>query len=327
MSKFSKADKEMMVYLVKKNQRSYKYVADRYGTTPENVKDIVWTMVAGKTKEEMIKETIVEESEKPNKIEVFENKVPVVYDTNWHDDIQTITFGLMGDTQINSKYTQLTHLHNFYDICASRGITTVYHTGDIDEGEQMRMGHQYECYTQGVDDHVAEIVKNYPRREGITTYFITGNHDASITRRCGCNIGKMIANERDDMIYLGQDRARINITPKCTLELRHPWDGTTYALSYKPQKMVESFDSDDKPNILAIGHYHKIEQLYRRGVHVFQTGAFQSATPFTLGKGIAVDMGGWIITIKVDREGKLLSLTSELVVYDKAIKDDYKNWR
>ncbi|HHX57754.1 MAG TPA: winged helix-turn-helix domain-containing protein, partial [Clostridiales bacterium] len=32
------------------------------------------------------------------------------------DGEKIIRFALMGDTQINSKYTQLTHLHKFYDI-------------------------------------------------------------------------------------------------------------------------------------------------------------------------------------------------------------------
>ena len=121
----------------------------------------------------------------------------------------------------------------------------------------MRPGHQYECYEQGADDHVREIIKVYPKREGIKTYFITGNHDASIIKRCGYDIGYPIANQRDDMIYLGQSDAVVNLTPNCTLELRHPIDGTAYALSYKLQKMIESMSGGEKPNILAVGHYHK----------------------------------------------------------------------
>ena len=38
--------------------------------------------------------------------------------------------------------------------------------------------------------------------------------------------GQAIANLRPDMKYLGRDCAVVNLTPKCTLELRHPWDGT-----------------------------------------------------------------------------------------------------
>lgn len=245
---------------------------------------------------------------------------------DWNGE-KVIRFALMGDTQINSKYTQITHLHKFYDICQSQGIETVYHTGDMDEGEQMRVGHQYECYTQGADDHVKEIIRVYPKRDGITTHFITGNHDASIIKRCGYDIGFPIASQREDMIYLGQSSAVINLTPNCTLELRHPIDGTAYALSYKIQKMVESMSGGEKPNILAVGHYHKAEYFFYRNVHCFQTGAFQAQTPFMKGKGISAFIGGWIVEVKVNDDGTIAGIKQEYIPFYRAIVDDYKNWR
>ena len=263
---------------------------------------------------------------KPQKNEAYENLTPRQHILEWDGD-RVIRFGLMGDTQINSKYTQLTHLHRFYDICTKMGIDTVFHTGDIDEGEQMRPGHQYECYEQGADDHVAEIVRVYPRREGIKTYFITGNHDASLYKRAGMDLGKAIADKRDDMIYLGRDCAVVKLTDKCTLELRHPWDGTAYALSYKPQKIVEAMEADSKPNILAIGHYHKIEYLFYRNVHCFQSGCFQSQTPFTRGKGISVHMGGWIVEVTVSEDGSIRGITPTMIPFYSAIENDWKNWR
>lgn len=263
---------------------------------------------------------------KPVQHIALENLTPKHHALDW-DGGRTIRFGLMGDTQINSKYTQLTHLHRFYDICASMGIDTVFHTGDIDEGEQMRPGHAYECYEQGADDHVEEIVRVYPKRDGITTYFITGNHDASLYKRAGMDVGKAIAAKRPDMVYLGRDCAVVNLTDKCTLELRHPWDGTAYALSYKPQKIIEAMDADSKPNILAIGHYHKVEYLFYRNVHCFQTGCFQSQTPFTRGKGISVHMGGWIVEVRVDADGSIQEIVPLLVPFYAAVKEDWKNWR
>ena len=264
---------------------------------------------------------------KLEKISVCQNLTPTTHKVNWDRNNQTVTFGLMGDTQLNSKYTQITYLHKFYKICGQRGITDVYHTGDIDEGENMRQGHKYECYTQGGDDHVDEIVKNYPRIRGITTHFITGNHDASMYKQCGIDIGKSLALRRKDFDYLGRDCARIEITPHCILELRHPWDGTAYALSYKLQKMVEAFEADSKPNILAIGHYHKIEYLFYRNIHCFQTGCFQMQTPFTRGKGISVHLGGWIITVDVDHHGYIQRIVPEMIPFYKGIENDYLNWR
>lgn len=257
---------------------------------------------------------------------VIQNQEPECHDGKW-DGTETIRFGLMGDTQFGSKYAQITHLHNFYDLCAKEGITDVYHTGDITEGLKMRTGHEYEVYTVSADEMRDDVVKNYPKRDGITTHFITGNHDASIYKHVGYDIGRGIADKRSDMDYLGRDCAIVNLTPNCTMELRHPWDGTAYAISYKIQKMIEAMESDSKPNILAVGHYHKQEYIFYRNVHALQTACFQSQTPFTRGKGISVWMGGYIVTVRVDKNGYIQSFAPEFIPYYSSIKDDYKNFK
>lgn len=256
----------------------------------------------------------------------IQNQEPREHKAIW-DGTDTLSFAIIGDTQIGSKYTQLTYLHDFYDICKESGINTVFHTGDLTDGLKMRVGHEYELYEVSADEMRDDVVKNYPQREGIVTYFITGNHDASIYKHVGYDIGQAIANLRPDMKYLGRDCATVNLTPKCRLELRHPWDGTAYALSYKLQKMIEAMESDSKPNILAVGHYHKIEYLFYRNVHALQTGCFQAQTPFTRGKGISTHMGGWIVTIKVDQNGTIRAFSPMLVPFYSSIKDDYKNFR
>lgn len=256
----------------------------------------------------------------------IQNQEPEHHESKW-DGTQTIKFAIMGDTQMGSKYTQLTYLHEFYNLCEKEGVKDVYHTGDITDGLKMRVGHEYELYCSSADDMRDDVIKNYPKKEGITTHFISGNHDASIYKQVGYDICQAIANARPDMKYLGRDCAVVNLTPKCTLELRHPWDGTAYALSYKPQKMIESMESDSKPNILAIGHYHKAEYLFYRNVHCLQTGCFQGQTPFTRGKGISVHIGGWIVKIRVDSEGTIQSFAPEFVPFYSSIKDDWKKFK
>lgn len=296
-------------------KRSYKVIAAKVGKTEAEIRLFI--------KEEKQKEQ--DRKNSSQKFTAFENLAPSTHVQNWNGN-KVLTFGLISDTHINSKYTQLTYLHDFYKLCARREIADVYHAGDIDEGEQMRVGHQYDCYTQGSDDHVNEIITNFPKVNGINTHFITGNHDSSVYKKCGVDIGESIAMKRSDMNYLGRDCARIKITPNCILELRHPWDGTAYALSYKPQKMIESMEADSKPNILAIGHYHKMEYLFYRNVHCFQAGCFQTQTPFTRGKGISVHLGGWIITVEVDKKGYIQRLVPEIIPFYKGIDSDYENW-
>lgn len=300
---------------------------------PELTEKQVWEKVRTRLRDsaeyKSARESAVDEkdtsSENPQKVDITQNFEPSVTRSAWGGQ-RTIKFGLMGDAQINSKYTQLTHLHDYYDICEEAGISDVYNVGDIDEGERMREGHAYECYRQGADEHVDEIVRVYPKRDGITTRFITGNHDASMMKHCGFDIGRSIAEKRPDMQYLGRDCAVIELTPNCTLELRHPWDGTAYALSYKIQKMIEAMSGGEKPNILAVGHYHKIEYMPYRNVHAFQTGCFQSQTPFMRGRSIAAMMGGWIVEVDVAADGSIVRLRQELIPFYAPIKDDYKNF-
>lgn len=248
------------------------------------------------------------------------------FKNHWDGNNKNFIFGICGDVHENSKYVQLTYLHEFYDICYKEGVRNVYNAGDIDEGEQMRPGHQYECYSQGADEHCANIVRNYPKKDGLKTWFITGNHDHSMIKHCGFNIGKSIAEKRPDMNYLGSDVATIEITPNCKLELRHPSNGTAYAISYHTQKMIESFYGGEKPNILAVGHYHKAEYLVYRNVHALQTGTFQGQTPWMKNKGIAAMVGGWIIEMTVNDDGQIQRFTPTFFPFYKTIEDDWKNW-
>lgn len=257
---------------------------------------------------------------------VLQNHEPKYSDAGW-DGNETIRFALIGDTQMGSKYTQLTYLNAFYDLCEREEIASIYHTGDLTDGLKMRVGHEYELYEISADGQRDDVIRNYPKRNGVKTYFITGNHDASLYKQVGYDIGKAVAYERPDMCYLGRDCAVVNLTPNCTLELRHPWDGTAYALSYKMQKMIEAMESNTKPKILAVGHYHKVEYLFYRNVHIFQTGCFQAQTPFLKGRSISVHLGGWIVTVSVNSDGCIQRITPEFIPFYSSIKDDYRNFR
>lgn len=298
-------------------------LSTKMNTSYRNIYDRVQKYVQG-YKKSLSKHGSTSTAVKEEKRVAIQNQEPSMHKSVW-DGTQTIKIAIMGDTQIGSKYTQWTHLKNFYDICQEEGIKDVYHTGDVTDGLKMRPGHEYELYEVSADEMIEDVVANYPKRDGMTTHFITGNHDASIYKQIGYDIGMAITNKRSDMKYLGRDCAVIYLTPNCKLELRHPWDGTAYALSYKTQKIVESMESDSKPNILAVGHYHKAEYLFYRNVHVLQSGCFQSQTPFTRGKGISVHLGGWILTIKVEADGTIKSIAPQFIPYYASIKDDYKN--
>lgn len=269
-----------------------------------------------------------EKSEEPKKEKrvVIQNQEPEHHEATW-DGCEIVRFGLISDTHLGSKYAQISHLHDFYNFCEKEGIKTIYHAGDVTDGVKMRPGHEYDVYDCSADGQRDDVIKHYPYRKGITTHFITGNHDASLFKHVGYDIGRGIADKREDLIYLGRDCAVINLTPNCTLELRHPWDGCSYAASYRLQKMIEAMEADSKPNIFAVGHYHKELTMMYRNVHGILVPCFQSQTPFSRGKGLSVFMGGMIIAAHVDKNGYIQRFIPEYRPYYSAIKDDYKNFK
>lgn len=237
-----------------------------------------------------------------------------------------IRFGLVSDTHIGGVDAQITLLHHLYDRFAMEGITEVYHAGDLTDGEKMRAGHEYELYMHGADAQVAHTVKVYPRRNGMTTTFITGNHDYSFVKTLGLDIGRQIAAQRPDMVYAGYMSAIIQLSPGCTLELRHPQDGSAYAMSYKPQKIIEALSGGEKPSIMAIGHYHKMMYMEYRSIHSLLCGTTAAQTVFMRGKGLSAHMGGIIVELKLREDGVISEFTPRFIPFYAATKDDYKNW-
>lgn len=309
----------------KEKAKSYKFKENRSWTeTSGLIQDEFFPTEDRQVVHERVRRYLRRQKEYTDPKDLYlEKKPPKQIKKDWQGN-EVVSFGMLGDTHFGSKWVQITHLHDFYNQLKKEGITEVYHTGDITEGEDMRVGHRFETYSNGADDLTEHIAEVYPT--GIDTYFLTGNHDHSIYKKIGHDIGNDINRMRTDMHYLGMDQAYIKLTPKCTLELRHPNGGSAYAISYKPQKMIDAMQGGQKPNILGIGHFHKSEQLLYRNIHTFQTGTFQAQTPFMRNNALAAQVGGWIIKVHVDKKGSVKRIDTSFIPYYEMISNDYKNW-
>ena len=73
------------------------------------------------------------------------------------------------------------------------------------------------------------------------------------------NIGKRIEQVRDDMVYLGFSSCMIKID-KAEMQVFNPKLVKTYTTSYRPQQQVDSFRSEDKPDILLYGGLLQMEK-------------------------------------------------------------------
>lgn len=212
-----------------------------------------------------------------------------------------IRFALFGDTQFGSLYTHVSAMRGFYDYCGENGIKTLYHTGDVLDGHKVYRGQEFELRDLGLNAQIDRMAKECP--VGFTTKFITGNHDASFKTLAGVPVGKLINQARSDWVFLGEEQARVKWeTPNgdFSLMLVHPGGGTSYALSYKVQKVAEALEGGTKPDMLAVGHFHKAEMIPSyRNICIVQTGAFQKQTPFMARNSLAAHVGGWLIDVTV----------------------------
>lgn len=216
-------------------------------------------------------------------------------------DDTTILFGLTGDRHFGSLYHDNAALQAFYSYCEDRGVPDIFDAGDITDGHKVYRGHEFELQDLGFERQLKRVQKSSPIT--IPTKFITGNHDASFKNLAGAEMGQQIADTVPGYEFLGETRAKHTWkTPNgnFTLELLHPDGGTAYALSYKPQKIAEALEGGTKPDMLAIGHFHKAELMpMYRNICTVQTGTFCRQTPFMARKGSQAHVGGWIIEVVI----------------------------
>lgn len=203
----------------------------------------------------------------------------------WRGDI--IKFGFTADNHLCSHFERLDVLNLIYDLCEGEGVSTVLNGGNWIDGEARF--NKNEIHTKGMTKQIEYAVKNYPHRKGIETWFVSGDdHEGWYTQRESVNIGEYFQMKREqaglfDMKHLGYVEADIELNQggfenNAWMRVMHAGGGSAYATSYSAQKIVESLQGGEKPNILFIGHYHKLLYAYTRNVHTIQMGCFVAST-------------------------------------------------
>jgi len=233
----------------------------------------------------------------------------------------TFIFGLFGDTQTGSLYSAPECWKAWAEHAKIRGATVLYHTGDVLDGHRVYKGQEFELRAVGMEKQLLQLQKDAPD-VGIPVEFIVGNHDLSLKSLAGVNIGKAIEDRMAEVgkkwKFIGEETGNVEvITPigkTFRLRLLHPGGGTSYAISYRMQKIIESLEGGTKPDMLAAGHYHKSEMLPNyRNVCGIQTGCFQWQSPFMARMGLAAHVGGWIVEVTTGMD--LISIRAEFVAF------------
>jgi hypothetical protein len=224
------------------------------------------------------------------------------------DGSDWIRFGLVADTHLACRECRLDVLHTQYDLFQKEGITNVLHAGNPVDGYVPRInGGSVLCTS--IDAQAQYFIDNYPRRDGITTHFITGDDHEGWWMKEGFNFGaylQYLAREqgRTDLNYIGHVEADVEVrvgNARTIIKVQHPGGGSSYARSYAGQKQVESFQGGEKPAILVQGHYHVSNYMNDRNVHVIGMPGFQDQTIFARKKRLRMEIGGALLEFKINK--------------------------
>ena len=215
---------------------------------------------------------------------------------------EVLTIGLMGDTHLGSKYTDTNLINEAFNVFAEEDVDFICHTGDVFEGLSNRPGHVYECTHIGYDNQLEHGIDIFSQWQHTPVYMIDGNHDRWYQMSGGAKIVKSLAKEVDNVEFLGHDEGDIQING-ITVKLWHGLDSSSYALSYRPQKLIESLTGGEKPNVLFCGHTHKSTYLFERHIHCISSGSIQKQSKWMRGKRIAAHTGFWLVKMAINDSG------------------------
>jgi len=195
-------------------------------------------------------------------------------------------------------------------------VDFVIDAGDIMDGwYQNRPQSLFEQNAIGLDQQLNLAVKEMSQIKQ-KLYYITGNHEYNtFMRGAGIEVGsyleELLIKNKVKAVFLGNAEGDIKLRSGTTIKILHPDGGTAYALSYRPQKIIESLEGGKKPNVLIIGHYHKAEYLFYRNVHCFQAGTLCGQTKFMKGKAIPAHKGFWIVELFTRKGGQIDKITPQ----------------
>jgi len=211
-----------------------------------------------------------------------------------------IVFGAITDTHFGSKYTDTTMIQQAFEVFADAGVQFITHTGDVHEGVPHRAGHVYECTHIGYSAQIDHSHEMFQQWTDTPIYMIDGNHDLWAMQSAGAKMVPELCSRQDNLHFLGHDEGDIDING-VTLKLWHGGDGSSYAFSYRIQKIVESLTGGEKPNVLLCGHTHKSLYVFDRNVHCVSCGSMQKQSKWMRGKRAASHTGFYVIRMGVNK--------------------------
>lgn len=227
-------------------------------------------------------------------------------------DGDVVRFGVVSDTHLCSVECALDELHLAYDWFEREEIDTVLHPGDLVAGMGIFKNQHLYITHHSYEGQRAFAVENYPKREGITTRIIGGNHDLEGDfGKAGADPVQGVASERPDIDYLGPYSAFAELPNGAYVHLLHGAGGMSYSFSYKMQKIIEGYAAGRKPAALLLGHFHVQANLEVRGVQGMYPACFEwVSVQFGVRHGHRNSVGFHVVEARLGEDGSVTEWTA-----------------
>jgi hypothetical protein len=193
------------------------------------------------------------------------------------------------------------------------GASAAYDAGNWIEGESRLNRHDIAVF--GLEAQVAYFLEAHPK--GLTTYFVAGDdHEGWYQQREQISIGRFVEDKakaagRNDLKFLGYVEGDILFKTEfgttAKMKVMHGGGGATYAISYPLQKAIESLQPGEKPDILVLGHHHKLHYSYIRGVHAVMPGCTADQSIYMRKRHIEAHVGGCLVYMRQHPQGGFIT--------------------
>jgi len=236
----------------------------------------------------------------------------------------TFCFGAMGDLHAGSKYSRWDVREDLIRRCEAAGAQAIFDTGNWIDGEASF--NKYDLEAVGLNAQCKMLAERHPKTK-LPIYAVTGDdHEGWYESREGVDIGwyceKTMREAGHNWTSLGYMESHVRLLNANSgeshfLAVVHPGGGSAYAISYRPQKIIESYEGGEKPSVVFFGHYHKLDAGNIRNVWYGQTGCCQDQTPFMRKKSLESHLGGLPdIRLEQDpRTGAIIGFNPGMVRY------------
>jgi len=174
-------------------------------------------------------------------------------------------------------------------------IKDIVVAGDITQGRGVHRVELVDLKTPNIDDQIEDAVRvfnSFP--QGTRFHLLLGGHEEKLKGnvRVGFDILRAIALRCPSVSYYGSV-AKLRLNKNYSLLMIHGSGGTSYATSYKIEKVWRELV--DKPDILVMGHLHQLAVIPKQfNKLLIMAGTLQRENAYLINKGYIPEVG-WIL--------------------------------